>query len=170
MQLKQTHKQYGLITGLAIVVIGLILYVADLSFESWAQYVMYVPFLVGLIINANAFSKANDGYVTFGKTFSSCFKAAAIATLLVLAWSFLSLYLFPDTIEKGMEAARNSMAEQGMSDEQIEQSMSMARKYFKVFMIGGVVFWYMFVGAIFSLIAAAIAKKKGDMPPSMQAQ
>lgn len=171
MQLKQTHKQYGLIIGLAMIVIGLILYVLDFSFESWSQYVVYIPFLIGLILNAQAFSKANDGYVTFGQTFSSCFKAVAIITLISIAWSLISFYIFPEMVDKAIESAREKMIQQGNSDEEIETAMQfMTGTTLKVVMIGSVLLMYMILGAIFSLIAAGMAKKKGPMPPNMQAE
>lgn len=162
----QTHKTYGLITGLAVVVIAVIFYVAGISFESYTQWLVYIPFLVGLILNAQAFSKANNGYVTFGQTFSSCFKATAIITLIVLAWTFASSYIFPEMQQKAMEMAREKMEKDSkITEEQIEMSMEMTRKYWTLFMVMGVVFGYMFFGAIFSLIAAATAKKKGAAPP-----
>lgn len=157
--MKQTHITYGFITALVMIIAGVILYISNLSFESWSQYVSYAIFLVGIILNANAFSKANDADVTFGKVFSSGFKASAIVTLATIAWSFISLMIFPDIMEKGMEMARAKMEERGLGQDMIDQQMEMTRKYFKAFMVGGILFMYMFVGALFSLIGAAIAKK-----------
>lgn len=157
---------YGLVTAIALIVVGLILYLTDLSFESWSQWVTYAVFLVGIIMNATAFSKANDHYVTFGNVFSSGFKASAIITLIMIAWGFIMMAIFPEMKEKGMEMARESMEKRGSTEEQIEQGMEMTRNYFTVFMVGGILFGYMFFGAIFSLIGAAIAKKKGELPPA----
>lgn len=165
MEKKKTHMMYGLITALAYVAVNLVLLLADLSFEPWAPYVAYVPFLIGIILNAMAYSKANDHYVTFGQVFSSCFKACAIVTLILLVWSFASLAIFPEMKEKGMEMARESMAKKNLSDEQIDKGMEMTKNYFNLFMVAGVVFGTMFFGAIFSLLGAAIAKKKGDNAP-----
>jgi len=160
---------YGALTGLAMVIISVALYVADLAFQPWARWISYIPFLVGLIMNAMAYAKANDHYVTYGNVWGSCFKASAIITLILLAWAFISLFVFPDMREKGMEIARESMSQKGMSDEQIDQGMQMTEKFFIPFMIGGVVFSTMFFGAIFSAIAAAFPKKKGDgLPPVPQ--
>ncbi len=169
MEKKQTHMKIGALTGLAIVIVSVILYVAGLGFNQWAQWVTYIPFIVGLIINAQAYAKANDHFVTYGNVWSSCFKASAIITLVVLAWSLISIFVFPDLQEKGMEMARERMAsQQQLSDEQIDQAMEMTKKFFIPGMIGGVVFGYMIAGAILSLIAAAIPKKKGDgAPPAM---
>jgi hypothetical protein len=155
---------YGFITGIAMIILGVTLYIAGVAFKPGVQYLVYIPFLIGIIINANAFSKANDGFVTFGNVFSSCFKACAIITILGLAWSFVSLMVFPEMLDKIMEMSRDGMEKKNMSSEQTEQGMEFMKKYFKVFMIGGIVFLYMFLGAIFSLIAAGITKKKGVNP------
>lgn len=165
MERVQTHKTYGLITALVMIVVGTALYFANLSFESWAQWVVYTPFLGGLILNAQAFSKANNSHITYGQAFSSCFKATAIITLIMLAWTILSSYLFPEMKERAFERAQLQMEKGGSSEEQIEMALSMTKKYFTLFLVMGVLFGYMFFGAIFSLIAAATAKRRAGGPP-----
>lgn len=155
----QTHLKYGGLTGLAMVIVGLILHIADLSFKPGMQYVSYIPFVVGILMNAIAYSKANNQNVTFGGVFSSCFKASAIVTIIVIVWVFIAMAIFPEMKEKSMEIAVESMSKRGMSDEEIEQGLEMTQKYYNVFMVGGILFSYMFFGALFSLIGAAIAKK-----------
>jgi len=167
MKPTNTHLLYGALTAVAMIIVNVLLYVTNNAFQSWAQWVGYIPFLVGIVLNAQAFSKANDGYISFGQAFSSCFKACAIITLITLVWSFAAMAIFPEMQDKAMEVARERMTTKGMSDEQIEQGIQMTQKYFKVFMVAGIVFGTMFVGAIFSLIGAATAKRKGNgMPPA----
>ena len=158
---------YGFITALVMIIFNVVLYITGNSFEPWSQYVSYIPFLVGLILNGMAFSKANDAQITFGYAFGSCIKACCIITLCVLVWSFIAVMIFPEMKEKSLEIAQQSMAKKGLSDEQIDQSLEMTKKYFTLFMVVGVVFGYMLVGAIFSLISAAIAKKDNN-PPTVQ--
>ena len=165
MERVQTHKTYGLITALVMIVVGTALYFANVSFENWAQWVVYIPFLGGLVLNAQAYSKANNGYVNYGQAFSSCFKATAIITLIMLAWTILSVYIFPDMKDRAFERAQQQMEGQGTSEEQVEMALNMTRKYFTLFLIMGVLFGYMFFGAIFSLIAAATAKRRAGGPP-----
>jgi hypothetical protein len=160
MEKKHSHVMYGFITAIAMIVVNVILYVTGLAFKSGMQYVSDIPFLIGIIMNAMAFSKSNDSDVTFGKVFGNCFKACALITLITLAWCVLSLWIFPEMKTKVMEMTQESMLKQNMSDAQIETAMEMTRKYFNVFMIGGVIFGTMFAGVIFSLIGAAVAKKK----------
>lgn len=160
MEGKNIHLTYGLVTAITMIVLSTILYVAGLSFKPGMQYVTYIPFLIGIILNANAYSKVNEGMVTFGQVFTSCFKACAIITLITLVWSFISVKLiFPDIIDKTMELTRQKLVEKNMGDDQIEKALDMTRKYFIPFMVGGVIFGTMFFGAIFSLIGAAVAKK-----------
>jgi len=160
MEQKKIHLTYGFITALALIILGVVLHVAGLSYEKWAFYVQLLPFLVGILLNANAYSKAMDHNVTFGKVFSSCFRATAIVTLCMILWTFISLMIFPEIKEKALEMAMEGMNENNkMTDEQIEQGMEMTRKFFTPFAVGGALFIYMFWGAIFSLLGAAIAKK-----------
>jgi len=165
MEKKNTHMMYGFITGLIMSAVGAILYLSGVALKPGMQYVSYIPFLIGLILNAQAFTKANDGFVSYGNVFSSCFKATAIITLILLLWSLLSGVIFPHMKDEILEMTHKKMAENPkMTDEQIDMAMNMTKKYWTVFMVAGVVFITLFWGAIFSLIAAAIPKKKGAAP------
>jgi uncharacterized membrane protein YciS (DUF1049 family) len=165
MKKVQTHLKYGGFGGLGVVIVGLILYIGNMYTNQGLSLLIYLPFLIAILMNAVAYSKANDHYVTFGGVFSSGFKASALVTLIYLAWSFIALAIFPEMKEKSMEIAEESMSGRGMSDEQIEQGLEMTKKYFSVFMIGGILFGMMFWGAIFSLLGGAIAKKKKEGMP-----
>lgn len=164
MEKKQTHLAYGAITGLIMVIVGVAFYLTGLAFKPGMQYIGYIPFLTGIVLNANAFSKANDGYVTFGNVFGSCFKASMIVALLMVAWSAISLVVFPEMKEKAMEMAQQKMMEQKMSDDQLEKGMAFMKKGYGTLIIASSVFGSLFVGAIFSLIGAAVAKKNGERP------
>jgi len=168
MEKIQTHKTYGLIAGVLMAVFTLALYLAGLWMKPWAQYVSYIPFLVLIILNAMAYSKANDHYVSFGNVFGSCFKASVIVVLISIVWAFLMVFIFPEMKEKGIEMAREQMAKNpDLSDEQIDMSLEMTRKYWNVFMIAGALFINLVYGAVFSLIGAALAKKKGNRMPGI---
>ena len=77
-------------------------------------------------------------------------------------------------VDKIIDISRTEMLKNPqMTDELIEQSISMVRKSFLPFTIGGVIIGLGFFGAIGSLIGAAVAKKKpadpfSDMQASMQ--
>jgi hypothetical protein len=163
--MKNTHIPYAVITAIAMIILAVILYITNMTFTAgWAKYILFIPFLAGLILNAMAFSKANDHYVTFGNVFTSGFRATAIITLIMIAWSFISLAIFPDIVPKGLEVARQELLHRGFTDDQIDKQMEFTKSHFKLFMIMGGIFGYVIEGVIFSLIAAIFPQKKGDNP------
>jgi hypothetical protein len=165
MEKKNTHITYGLLTGAVSIIVGLILYLTNLSFKPGIQYVSYIPFLIGVVLNAIAFSKANDGYVTFANVFGSCFKASMIISLVIVLWSLVAMYIFPEMKEKIMTAAREQMLKNPkITDEQADMSINMMKKYWTVLSLAGGIFYGLFFGALFSLVGAGIAKKKGAPP------
>ena len=165
METKNTHIMYGFITGLAMVITTLIIHLAGMTFVKGMGYLAYIPFLVGIILNGTAFSKANDGYVTFKSVFGSCFKASMIIALCVLTWSVLSMFIFPNMKEEAMEFSRKEMAKNPqLTDDQIDMGINVARKYWNVLLISSAIFGSLFSGAIFSLIASGVATKKGEKP------
>jgi hypothetical protein len=167
MEKKNVHIMYGFITGITMVIIGLIIYLTGLAFKPGMQYISYIPFLAGIILNAIAYSKANDSYVTFGNVFGSCFKASMIVTIVILLWSVISMYIFPEMKEKAMEMAREQMTKnQKMTDEQIDTAINITKKYWNVFLVAGAIFITLFWGVIFSLIGGLVAKKNASPLPA----
>ena len=166
MEKKQTHIAYGFITGIIMVIVSLILYLTGLMFKSnYMSMLSMVPFLIGIILNAMAYSKANEGFVTFGNVFGSCFKLSMIVAIVLVAWNIIALFALPEMKTKIMEIQREAYAKSKMSDDQIEMTMNMMKKYWNVFAIGGVILSMLFWGALFSLIGGAIAQKKGERTP-----
>ncbi len=158
--LVQTHKTYGLIIGLIIVVLSAVVYVAGMQQSSWVQWVLYAVFLGGLVLNANAFSKANGGMVSYGQLFSSGFKTTAIIVLLVVAWVIASVSIFPEMKENALELARAQMEQEGKMDaETMETALNVTRNNFTTFIVMGSLFGYMILGLIFSLLAAAVTPR-----------
>ena len=166
MEKKQTHIAYGFIAGIIMVAVSLILYLTGLMFQNnYYSMLSMVPFLIVAILNAMAFSKANDGFVTFGNVFGSCFKMSMIVAIVLIAWNIIALFALPEMKIKIMEMSREAMAKkQNVTDEQIEMSMDFMKKYWNIVAIGGVILSTLFWGAIFSLIGGAVAKKKGEQP------
>ncbi|MCD6065015.1 MAG: hypothetical protein K0R82_2926 [Flavipsychrobacter sp.] len=165
--MQQTHKMYGLFTALALVVIGLVLHFAGLSSEKWTGWLQYGVFLVGILLNASAFSKANDHHITFGNAFSSGFKMTAIVTLIMIAWTLISLQIFPEIKEMALDIARTEMEKQNMGEEQTDKAIKMWEDNFTVLTIGVVLLTFMFWGLVFSLLGAAVAKKKPQQPTTL---
>lgn len=166
MEKKNTHIMYGFITGILVVIASLILYVTGLMFKgSYISIISMVPFLVGIILNAMAYSKANDGFVTFGNVFGSCFKMSMIVAIVVVAWNVIALFALPEMKTKIIEMSREAMLkDRKATDEQIDMVLNGMSKYWGYMAVGGAIFSTLLYGAFFSLIGGAVAQKKGENP------
>ena len=130
-----------------------------------AGWVNYIILIVGLIVFINLYGKAMNNQVTFGNLFAYGFKATAIITLVFILFLIIFTLAFPEFKEKIIEAARVQMIEDGKrSDLEIEEDVTMMKKFYWVGLVGGTLLFFLIFGAITSLIGAAITKKNKINP------
>ena len=171
MEEKKTisHFVAGLIIAAILVIYSIILNFLDLSQNKGLGWLSYIILVGGLAFFVNLYGKAKDHQVTFGNLFSYGFKATAITTLIMVVFIVIFFMVFPEFKEKIMDAAREGMEKNGkMTDDQIDQGMQMFERNFILFSAGGVLFMYLILGAIGSLIGAAITKKQPHSPFDQQ--
>lgn len=171
METKVTSPQIkGLIISLILIVFGLILYFVDHMQHQNLQYIQYALFLGGIIWACISYSNQLNANVTFGNLFAHGFKTTAVVTVIVLIYTILALkVLFPDMVDKSIEITRQKMEADGKaSDSQIDQAVGMMRDHFTLFATIGVIVGFAIMGAISSLIGAAVAKKNPVNPFSNQ--
>lgn len=162
---KNTHLVYGMAAGIGYILISLVFHLMHKDDMPFLALLAFLPYLGFIIYNAFAYSKANDGYVTFGQAFWSCFRAVMIVTLLMIVWLYVFNALFPEAKEAAFEKAREQMANKpGMTDEQIDLAMNLAKKWGTTIAAGSTLFVSLIGGALLSVIAAAVAPKKGEKP------
>lgn len=158
-----TAVSKGLILALALIVLSVLtqILVSDLNQMQKFSWITYIIIIGGIAWAGFSYAKDMNGNVTFGNVFSHGFKATAVMTVLTVLFTILSFtVIFPDLKDKMIEAARQQMISQGkLNDDQIEQALTMTRKFFMPFAIGGILLSYIILGAIGSLLGAAIAKK-----------
>ncbi len=165
-----SHIVAGLIISGVLIIFSLIIYFTGLQ-NSWVNWLQYAIIIGGLVLFVNLYGKANNNRMSFGNLFSYGFKTNAFITLLVIAFFVIFFMAFPEVKEKGFEAARQKMEEQGnLTRDQIDQSMAIFRKGFWLITIGGIIFIYAIVGAAGSLLGAMITKKNPTTPFSFDQQ
>jgi hypothetical protein len=158
---KQTSPAIkGLLISLALIVISIAVTITKQETNRTLGLIPIAVFLGGIIWATLSYSKQMDGNVTFGNVFSHGFKASALVAAVASLWAALSLgIIFPDSLDRVLDAQRVEMLKQNMDEDQIEKAMGMARK---IAIPMGTIFTvivYLFLGAIASLIGAALAKK-----------
>jgi hypothetical protein len=172
METKVTTPQIkGLIISLVLIIYGLIIYFVDGMKHQELQYVSYAIFIAGIIWACISYSKQLNANVTFGNLFAHGFKTTAVITVIVLVYTVLAFnFLFPDMVDKSIEISRQKMEATGkLTDSQIDQQLTMMKDHFTLFAVVGVIIGFAILGAVSSLIGAAVAKKKPQDPFGNQA-
>jgi NADH:ubiquinone oxidoreductase subunit 6 (subunit J) len=160
-----THIVAGLIIAAFQIIYSLVLQFAGMQQDGALGWLAWGILIISIIVFVNMYGNANNNYPSFGNLFAYGFKATAIAMLVVIAFTLLMFTIMPEIKEKVFEEARRGMEEQGkMSDTDIDKAIELTRKFFYVFMIGGILLMYAILGAIGSLIGAAITKKRPHNP------
>lgn len=150
----------GIIISLILIVLTLVLYFTNLYTQQWSQYIGFVIFLGGIIWAVRNHGKELDYTATFGNLFGFGFKTAAVITCIMILYTILSGYIFPDIKEKIIaNATEQALAKPGVDEEQVRKGMEMFANNYNLFIIMGILFWYLAIGAISSLVGAALTKK-----------
>jgi hypothetical protein len=165
MEKKQTHVVYGLVTGAIVLVVYLALYLRGLAFKPGIQYVPFIPFAIGIVINCMAYSKANNAEVTLGNVFGSGFKASMIVTLITILWSVICFTVFPEIKTQALEVAKGHMIkEPGMTAAMLKTNMEFVTNRYPTMIISSAIFAGLLAGVIFSLLGALMSKRNAGMP------
>jgi uncharacterized membrane protein YphA (DoxX/SURF4 family) len=161
-----SHYVVGLIIGLVLVATFLLFYFTGRSFEKDAlSYIPTLLFIIIIIGSIIQYSKANNHNVTFGSCFSYGFKATAIAALIMALFMFIFIYSFPEYKEQFVAFMTEELDKnEAIGDEQKEKTVEMMGGFFTISAVGGSLIVNIIVGAIASLIGAAVAKKNPQGP------
>ncbi|WP_080241216.1 DUF4199 domain-containing protein [Spirosoma rigui] len=158
--------KWGVITGLALIVYSTLLYTLGQMANGMLTVIIYVIIIIGLVLGMREYRTLNGGYLTFGEGVGLGALLSAVAGLLSSAYTVLySTVIDPGMQERVTEQMRDQLETQGMSDEQIEQAVSIAQTFQSPglqFIIG--IFGTIFIGVVFSLVIAAILRQSKANP------
>lgn len=155
----------GLIISLCIIVYSLILYFTDQYMNKSLGYVQYAIILGGVIWACIIYANQMNNNVTFGNVFAHGFKTTAVFTVITVLYTALAFkVLFPEMQDKILEQTVAEMQKKNLSQDQIDQAMTITNKFFFTFAIAGILVFNVFLGTIASLIGAAVAKKNPTDP------
>jgi len=164
-----SHFVAGLIIAAILIIYTTLLNYMGLFQNQSLGWLGYFIMIGGLVLFVNLYGKAKNNQATFGNLFSYGFKATSIITLIMIVYIVIFFIAFPEFKDKIVETAREGMEKQdNMTDDQIDQGMEMFERNFILFTGGGALFMYLVLGAIGSLIGAAITKKQPRSPFDQQ--
>jgi hypothetical protein len=142
-----------------MVTVVYVLYWFKVSQASPINYIGYLPFItcLGLTIQNH---KSDDGYLSFGKAFTTGFKFVSGLSVLMGFFTLIYLrFLNTEVFEQGLVEAKNQMDKEGKTIAQINLAIETAKAW-GPFMAGiTTTFMYTFTGAIITLFFSVILKK-----------
>ncbi len=151
----------GLILFLMLAIYTLILNLSNLQTNEVLSWLSYLIIIGGITFFVIRFAKDREGSVTFGNLFGYGFKICAILTVFYIAFMVLFYLIFPEYKEQLLEVATQKAIERagGADTENVLKGMEMFKRFFWVGLIAGIMFSFALLGAIGSLLGAALSKK-----------
>ncbi len=159
------YLKYGLITCCILIIWTMIQYLTGLDRSDVGQYLNWISYpimIVFIVLTLNEVKSQNEGYLSFGDGFKNGFLMMVVVAAIMSVFTFIYFsFINPEFLDYVREKAIEEMENKDMSDEEIEQAMGIAEIFMgKGAMAAFALFGNMVVGAILSLIIAAIMKKE----------
>ncbi len=156
--------QFGLATGLSMIVFSLILYLAGVDIKSYWNLFGYILFVGGLYWGMTSIrEKQLEGVMTYGKAFGTGFWITVFAAILLGIFAFFYLkYINPSVLADKLTEIQNKMASNSnISNADLQKYMDWAEK-FSTPLVSAITGFlsYLVSGTIFSLIIAIFAKRE----------
>ncbi len=161
-----THIEKGILISLILCVVDLVGHFTKIYLENWFMGVSTVLTVGAIIWSVLLYGKQMNNDVTFGNLFAHGFKTTAVITCIMFVYTLLSAYvIFPDFIDQVVEKGLADARKQGtVSEEDLSKNIGMIKNITTITIFAGVVLGELIIGAIASLIGAAVAKKNPQTP------
>jgi flagellar motor component MotA len=170
---KNIGVTYGLISGLASVIFGLLLYMSGVKW--FVHPVAYLSFVIPILFAVLAGlkqKKQNEGWLEFGAALKTVFTVFVIGTLISTIFNFILLNYIDEPFRQALtqetaEKTQQFLQKLGVSQDQIDKTvddMMKGNSYTISKQAVGVAFICIFWFIISLIIAAIIKKKKPEFP------
>jgi hypothetical protein len=157
---KQVSMKWGLYLGMVMIIYGMVLLLTDMVGNQALGYVNYVFVAVFMYMAHKSFKEEGNGYMSYGQGLGIGTLLTVVGSAMSTVFSFLYVSFVDDSLlEKMKEMTEQSFVDQGMTDAQIEQAMSISDKFMTPAVMFPIAFVFtVFFGFIISLIVSAITK------------
>lgn len=161
---------FGMLSGGAMIILSLILFLLDQHMNRALNWTGYIVMIAGMVYGTLEYRKKNNGFLSYGQAFGSCFWIGLFAGILATVYFIVfALFIHPAFMNEMMDVARQNMIEArpDMSEADMEKAMEISSSFMSlpVMTIMGLVS-YAIGASIFGLILAIFLKKED---PSLNA-
>jgi hypothetical protein len=163
---KSIILNYGLYLGVIGVILHLALWASGQLIElNWVNSVVWIIALVTFtVIGIKKFKESANGFISWGQGLKIGMGITMIAALITVVYTLLFINVIdPGFQEMAMEVQKQAWLDGGMTEEHIENAVSMAEKFQSPAIASAMILGFSaFIGFIFSAIVAAIMKKSEE--------
>ncbi len=156
--------KYGVLSAVISIVYTLLLYVTNLFLNSSLGFLSVVITVLLLVFACREYKTNNEGFMALGTGFKLNMLVMVLSSIPSALFNYIYTKYIDTTIsETTKNFQRAQFEKQGMSDEQIEQAMSMAASFTSPeFILMAGLGGGLFMGAIIAIVVAFAMKKVPD--------
>ena len=152
--------RYGLLTGLISIVFSFFLFITHTD-QSPAQWLGLLIFIGTMVLAHQTFKRENGGFLNYSQGLGIGTILGGVSGILTTTFRYVYVtFVDPEWLSRTMEIARIKLEEKGgMTDEQIDQGISMMQKFSSgTFMVISGVIGSILFGFLIALVVSAITK------------
>ncbi|MEO6582974.1 MAG: DUF4199 domain-containing protein [Ferruginibacter sp.] len=159
--LSPTYK--GLITGILMVLVSMLIYKVEKSFENKLQYITYAIYAAGIVWAIHYYSKLPHAVRTFKTYFSQGFKCFIVVTFIMVSFTYIFLKSDPSLKAEMATNYRTDLEKKGnLTPAEIDKNVGYAQEYFVTMFTSSAIFGYLAIGAFVTAITSLVLiKMKG---------
>jgi hypothetical protein len=156
--------KYGAMTGLALVIYQLILYMGQLDTVTVLSLLIFAFPIMGIVLAIKAFRSLNGNHITYGQGFGVGTLVGAITGILVGFFDSIYLHVIdPSVMKRRLDYTIERLERSNFSSEIIDKMVEQAGRTTAGQTFASNAFTYLIFGVIVSLIVAAVMKREKNI-------
>lgn len=161
----KNSMNYGAIVGFSLIIVSVIFYLFNITDNIIGAVANYAVLIAGLVFGTkNLRDKLEVGSISYARALGSGVLISFFGSIILGFYMYVFMkFIDPDFQNKMYELMEESMLEQGMSEDAIENAIEMSKNFMTPgFLMVSTFLGFTFWGFLFSLITSIFIKKKND--------
>ena len=161
---KKIALPYGAVLGLFTVLLSVVVYVMDMTYEQpwWQGAIGFIAMIICIVLGIKTFKKENSGFLSLGEAIKVGLAVAIVAGIFGVIFNIIFMNVIePDFTTNMLAATEENMIEQNpnMTQEQIDMAMGISETMMSPLIISAIsIIMTLFFGFIISLISGLVMK------------
>jgi multisubunit Na+/H+ antiporter MnhB subunit len=151
----------GILNCIAWYIIGKQLGFYTIAVDQYRYFVTIFLLAIGAFVCVYNERKLNDGYIDFKPALKTGVLYATVMAIILAVFNYIYYnVMVPDFVQFFISESKKAMQQANLSDDQIGKNLEVMHSYFGSFRM---LMSTLLLGVIFSLLAAAVFRKKNKM-------